>query len=165
MTKRRLSDSDLPVFFDEIVSRALAELSARSVDVHTFAFYHDHESAAVSICVDTKANSEVVQERQNEYALRQFGEAIDAGDLKLARLWKTDQDRSYSLGDFAEVNLCRVDLPRVAIDGNFYLAMIRTLMRRRGEIATLSSCPSNLMFCSSGANDEVEFLWRFDPND
>src|SRR5207248_6539416 len=61
--------------FDAVLSRAIREVRDRRIDVYTFAFYHDHESAAVSVCVDTEPSSARLVLSQNAYRIRQFAEA------------------------------------------------------------------------------------------
>jgi len=46
--------------------------------VYTFALYHDHESAAVSVCVDTEANSRRVVAHTNRYNMKHFTEVADS---------------------------------------------------------------------------------------
>ncbi|TDP61420.1 hypothetical protein [Roseateles toxinivorans] len=43
--------------FSEVLANAISEVKRRQVPVFTFALYHDHESKAVSVCVDTEENS------------------------------------------------------------------------------------------------------------
>ena len=89
--------------FDEVLSNAIDELRECGTRVYTFAFYHDHESAAVSVCVDTEANSRRFVAKSNAYRIRHFAKAVSAGNLKSAALWNANTGRSLSLGDFAMV--------------------------------------------------------------
>jgi len=41
----------------DVLDRAIAEVRSRGIAVYTFALYFDHESPALSVCVDTAANS------------------------------------------------------------------------------------------------------------
>lgn len=144
--------------FVNVVDRALAETRSRSIRVYTFAFYHDHESAAVSVCVDTRDNSDRVVRGINKYNSRHFLEAVDAGDLETAALWQANVGRNLSLGDFAAVNLARTALPddRPGFD---YGAMVRAVMSRHEEIRALSLDPSLTLLACSGPEDEVALVW------
>ena len=52
-----MASNRLDSLFDDVLTRAIAEVRASGIDVYTFAFYHDHESAAVSVCADTERSS------------------------------------------------------------------------------------------------------------
>lgn len=144
--------------FVDVVDRALAETRSRSIKVYTFAFYHDHESAAVSVCVDTQDNSDRVARSINDYNCRHFRKAIDAGNLEMAALWQANTGRSLSLGDFTAVNLARTDLPqdRSGVD---YLAMVRAIMARHEEIRAQSLDPRLTLLACSGPEEEVALVW------
>src|SRR4051812_44654210 len=96
--------------FDDVLSRAIPEVRAAGIDVFTFSFYHDHESAAVSICVDTEASSIRLVRSQNASSIRHFADAVSRGDLRKAALFKANVGRSLSLGDFEMVNVARTDI-------------------------------------------------------
>jgi hypothetical protein len=103
--------------FEKILEEAIAEVRARRVPVFTFALYHDHESAAVSVCVDTEENSKKVVQSINSFNMKYFTKAVRSGDLKDAALWRANIGRSLSLGDFTMVNVARRDLGKVAVNG------------------------------------------------
>jgi hypothetical protein len=150
--------------FAEVLSQAIDEVRNRGTPVYTFAFYHDHESAAVSVCVDTEANSLRSVAKSNAHSLRYFVEAMDAGDLKAAALWKANVGRNLSLGDFALVNVARTALDRITPVKGFHLGMVRALWERRQHVAALSPAPDRLLFCCSSAREEVEYMWSLGPS-
>jgi hypothetical protein len=155
--------TDADRLFDDVLSRAIAEVRERRTDVYTFAFYHDHESAAVSICVDTEVSSARSVVGQNLFRIKHFATAVAEGNLRRAALWRSNTGRNLSLGDFALVNVARTGLGPLLPDDHFYLAMIRAVRHREREILALTSDPVRLLFCASSADDEVGYLWTPDP--
>jgi hypothetical protein len=155
-------NSEARRLFDDVLSRAIPEVRDRRVGVYTFAFYHDHESAAVSVCVDTEASSARLVLSQNAFRIRHFAEAVSRGDLRKAVMWKANIGRSLSLGDFELVNVARAKMGGIAPDDSFYLEMIRALRSREREIVPLASDPQRLLFCSSSAGAEVGYVWSAD---
>jgi len=145
------------VFFEDLIDQALVE--AKGLDIYTFAIYHDQESGFVSICIDTKENSERHIAESNEYCMKYFYQMIDKGDLKQAALWQAKIGRSLSLGDFTAVNLTRKEIGDIAIDDSFYLTMVKAIREKSGNIATQSTFGSSLLFCCSTANEEVGLAW------
>jgi len=145
--------------FTDVLSTAIEEVRKLGTPVYTFAFYHDHESAAVSVCVDTEANSLSSVMASNAYGMKYFAKAVETGNLKSAALWNANIGRSLSLGDFVLVNVARTKLDGIEPNNGFHLAMVRALWERQQQIAKLSPTPERLLFCCSGANDEVEFMW------
>lgn len=144
--------------FVNVVDRALAEARSRSIRVYTFAFYHDHESAAVSVCVDTQDNSERVVRGINAYNSKHFFEAVETRDLKMAALWQANTGCSLSLGDFAAVNLARTELPG-NLRGVDYCAMVHAVMVRHEEVRLQSLDPSRTLLACSGPEEEVALVW------
>ena len=144
--------------FEDVVDRALAEVRVRAIRIYTFAFYFDHESAAVSVCVDTRDNSDCVVRGINAYNLRHFCKAVDSSDLKVAALWQANTGRSLSFGDFAAVNLARTDLPPEMLAVNF-CAMVRAVMARHEEIRVQSLDSSLTLLACSGPEEEVALVW------
>ena len=155
--------TDPDVLVADVLVRAIAEVRSRAVDVFTFALYHDHESAAVSVCVDTEINSARFVSSQNAFYASRFVDAVAKGDLQTASLFRANAGRSLSLGDFEMANVARTDLRRVRADDSFYLSMVRTLRGAEREIGGLSRHPQRLLFCASSANDEVGYLWTAEP--
>jgi hypothetical protein len=144
---------------DKVLREAIAAVRSKGVRVYTFAFYHDHESRAVSVCVDTEESSKRLVASSNAFSQEYFWSAISDSDLKAAGLWNANTGGSLSLGDFALVNLARTDLPRGRITAELYLEMIRATRAMEPEIVALATSPESLLFCTSGANDEVAFTW------
>ena len=158
-----MDTTDPARLFDDVLARAIPEVRARGIDVFTFALYHDHESAAVSICVDTEPSSTRLVLSQNAFNIRHFADAVAKGDLRKAALFKANVGRSLSLGDFEMVNVARTDLGRIRPDDQFYLSMIRALRAREREIVPLARDPQRLLFCASSAGAEVGYLWTAEP--
>lgn len=146
-------------FLEAVLKAAIAEVKMKNVSVFTFAFYHDHESDAISVCVDTEENSAKVVESMNSYNLRYFLKAISSGDLKHASLWKANVGRSLSLGDFVMVNVARTDIGDSVTDDRFYLLMLQALVAVQGEIAQLSRNPERMVLACSGPDEEVGYVW------
>lgn len=142
-----------------VLQHALAEIRQKSIPVYTFALYHDHESNAVSVCVDTEESSSKCVASMNRFNMKYFTQAIAGKDLKAASLWQANIGRSLSLGDFALVNSGRTDLGKIKGTSAFYLAMIKALMSVESDIIALSSNPQKLVFACSGPNDEVAYVW------
>ena len=150
--------------FADVLSNAIGDVRDRGTPVYTFAVYHDHESAAVSVCVDTEANSLRFVTESNAYGIKRFAKAVAAGDLRAAVVWSTNVGRSLPLGDFALVNVARANLNGITPGEGFHLAMVRALWERQRQVADLSPAPEQLLFCCSGAKVEVEHMWLFDPS-
>jgi hypothetical protein len=142
-----------------VLTKAIEEVRRSGIDVFTFAFYHDHESGAVSICADTETRSRQSVRSHNAFVIKYFIEALNHGDLKKMALFNANTGRSLSLGDFELVNVARTRLGRVRPDEAFYMAMIRTLRATEPEILELSSDPQRVLFCASSADAEVGFTW------
>jgi hypothetical protein len=145
--------------FEAVLEAALREVAARALPVFTFALYHDHESAAVSVCVDTEESSARAVASMNRYNMGYFAKAIAKGDLKAAGLWQANIGRSLSLGDFALVNAARTPLGPVAVNEEFYLSMVKAVMAVQQQVLSLSPHPERLVFACSGADDEVAYVW------
>ncbi|WP_124451366.1 hypothetical protein [Paucibacter sp. KBW04] len=145
--------------FDAVLDGALREIAAKQLPVYTFALYHDHESEAVSVCVDTEENSAKAASAINRYNRGYFSQAVANGDLMSARLWQANIGRSLSLGDFALVNVARTPLPAGAFSPDFYLSMVRSVMSVERRVAMLSPHPERLLFACSGPDAEVSYVW------
>lgn len=158
--KKAQPTASLQDFFDDVIARAIAEIRKARLPLYTFAFYHDHESYAVSVCADTAESSSKSVAANNEAIGKYFLRAVSDGDLKEIGSWSANHGRSLSLGDFAMVNVARTDFDaRVRTGKDFYLAMIRAVISRESEIVTLAAHPQQLIFCCSGPKDEVAFIW------
>ena len=142
-----------------VLDRAISEIQASKLPLYTFAFYHDHESAAISVCADTEENSRQQLRASNAYSAPRFLSAVRDGDLDTASLWQANIGRSLSLGDYSMVNVARTDLGDVSVSGDFHLAMIRAVVERHDAIADLALDPDEVILVCSGPSDEVEYVW------
>jgi hypothetical protein len=149
---------------NEVLDRAILEVKDAAIRVFTFAAYHDHESGAVSVCVDTRANSADSIARSNRFTARSFRQAVQNNDLEMAALWTPKFGHSLSLGDFAKVNVARADLDDPEVGEPFYRALIQALVAREAEVRRLADDPNDLLFCCSGPKAEVEFTWMATPS-
>lgn len=154
---------DLQHLFDDVLSRAIAEVRGAAIDVYTFAFYHDHESAAVSVCVDTEVSSGRLVRSQNAFRVGHFADAVARGDLEEAELFKANVGRSLSLGDFEMVNVARTGIGGVRVGDEFYLQMIRAVRAREAEVVAMARDVGRLLFCTSSAESEVGYMWAAGP--
>lgn len=145
--------------FESVLDRALQAVKARSLPVFTFALYHDHESGAVSVCVDTEENSARRVASTNRYNMKHFMKAVAVGDLKRAKLWQANVGRSLSLGDFVLVNAARTELGSIEADEGFYVAMLRSLVAAEARVVALSPEPERVLFACSGPDDEIAYVW------
>lgn len=143
-------------FLDDVLLAALSELRSNPLDLYTIAFYHDHESRAVSICADTKSKSQQTVRNANVWSMKYFAQQIDDGNLEDAAMFQANTGRSLSLGDFAKVNLARTGIPHdVTIDDEFYLGMVKTMIRHQRAISAMAAPKEELRFCCSTADAEV----------
>jgi hypothetical protein len=145
--------------FSEALASAIAEAKQHQIPIFTFALYHDHESNAVSVCVDTEENSGKVVRSINDYNMKHFLSAARAGDLKSASLWQANIGRNLSLGDFSLVNLSRRPLGTTRVNDQFYVEMVQAVVAVQSQVAALSSEPQRLVFACSGADSEVGYVW------
>lgn len=147
-------------FLEDVLLAALAELRSDPIDLYTIAFYHDHESRAVSICADTKSKSLQTVRAGNAWSMKHFARHIDDGNLEDAAMFQANPGRSLSLGDFAKVNLARTDIPRdVTIDDQFYLGMVKTMIRHQRAILAMAAVKEELLFYCSTDVSEVGLVW------
>ena len=147
--------------YREMIEKAIQYLAQKKIDIYTFAFYHDHESFAVSICVDTLIDSENAVKSSNSFKMEQFYSAIYSNEIKGLILNKLDTGRSFSLGDFTCVNLSRKDIPEeMIITDQFYFDMIKAINEKKDKIIALSTKPEEVVFCCSTEDDEVGIIWK-----
>ena len=147
-------------FLRNVLQRAIAELKEEKTLVYTFAFYHDHESGAVSVCADTLENSREAVENANSFNMKYFSEFLEEGDYEELELWQANIGRNLSLGDFAYVNIARYELPEgCEINEGFYLAMVRAVISVQEEVLGIAASREELIFCCSGADSEVALVW------
>ncbi len=147
-------------FLQEVLRKAIAELESNPIPIFTFAFYHDHESSAVSVCIDTEDSSREHVRKSNQWSMGYFSEHIGEGNLDEACLFQANTGRSFSLGDFACVNLARTQLPAgTNPDESFYLAMVKAIIASQNEILAHAHIPENVIFCCSSPESEVGLIW------
>lgn len=145
----------------EVIENGIAQCSRLNLSIYTFALYYDHESAAVSVCVDTRANSQKTVRQINRHSYQYFQKHVAACDLSAAGLWCANTGRSLSLGDFVLVNAGRQEVE--SDNPEIYLAMVKGLLAAQARIMALAESPEELLLCCSGPNDEVEYWWSPDP--
>lgn len=107
--------------FKKIIFEGLKKAQIRSVDIFTFALYHDHESHVVTVCIDTIESSKRSVLSSNNFSKQQFLKAIVNGNVESAKLWNANGGRSFSLGDFSIVNASEVYAPRKPSKDTFYI--------------------------------------------
>lgn len=147
-------------FIEKIIDQALSESECKQIPIYTFALYFDHESLALSACIDTEENSKATVARINTYNRKYFFQAVASGDLKGASLWLANAGRSLSLGDFHMVNMAREELPAgVSPNQEFFVSVVQTLVISERKIAAQAESPQSLLLCSSGMSGEVEYWW------
>jgi len=146
-------------FLGSVVDMGLALAKHQRVDIYTVAFYLDHESHAVSLCIDTLESSTTFVRRGNAKAREFFVQALERGDIQSASRRWANAGRSLSLGDFAVVNAGREDLGHIPQDSSLILDMVRVLESRRNMIAGLSTRPSEVLLASSTLHAEVGLVW------
>jgi hypothetical protein len=144
---------------ENVLRQAVAEVALSGTEVFTFALYFDHESSALSVCVDTEVNSAKTVAQINRYNAKYFHQAVGAADLKMAELWQANAGRSLSLGDFALVNVARTDVPPSAVNEQFFLGLVEELVRVEDRVVQLAPTPEKLVFACSSANEEVAYVW------
>ncbi len=142
-----------------VLRQALVEVASSGAAVFTFALYLDHESSALSVCVDTEANSARTVAQINRYNTKYFHRAVEAQDFKSAGLWQANVGRSLSLGDFALVNVARTEVPAGAVNEQFFLHLVEELVRVEDQVVQLAPVREKLIFACSSADEEVAYVW------
>ena len=156
--------TDIAAFLTGVIKTALLELADEPVHVFTFAFYHDHESNAISVCIDTMESSERSIRAGNHWANPRFRDHVLKGDWDQARSFQSEHGRSLSLGDFARVNLARTDIPdEIVTDETFHLEMVRAVIRNEDAILRFAQTPEDVLFCCSSVDSEVGMVWSSLP--
>ncbi len=151
---------NMRALIENVIDQALAAAKQRNIAVYTFALYYDHESPAISVCIDTEEQSKATVSRINTYNRKYFIPAVAAGDLQGALLWLSNTGRSLSLGDFHSVNLARADLSAdFSPDQNFFVSLVQALAAAEAKIALQAAAPQSLLLCCSGSKSEVEYWW------
>jgi hypothetical protein len=160
-------------FLDRTMKVALEALGADPLPIYTFAFYHDHESATVSVCVDTKESSDRLIARRKKFAMKQLPKQVRKGNLEHAKLFNVQTGHSTGLGDFARKNLARAKIPggllnddRIPADATaFCAAMFEAVVAHQDEILALAPDPDDVIFCCSLEDAEVGLVWAAVPKE
>jgi len=142
--------------FDQLIDEALNR--SKITNIYTLALYHDHESAMVSVRIDTEENSIKKVHESNKYSMRNLQRLIGESNLKEALLWQANVGRNLSLGDFTEVNVSEREIEMKVTD-SFYLSMITALNNKAASIMERSTHSESLLFCCSTEQDEVGLVW------
>ena len=151
--------SDIQHIADQVIGAALDEASKEGLRIYTLALYFDHESPALSVCMDTKENSIRQVKEQNAYSAKYFQKFIGAGDLEQAALWQANVGRNLSLGDFARVNVARTPVAQADMSQGDFLSLIRCLMSHEREVRKLAEIADELVLCCTSPTDEVGIVW------
>lgn len=150
----------MQTLIEKVIDQALREAKQGRAPIHTFALYFDHDSPAISVCIDTEENSKATVARINAYNRKHFSSAIGSGDLKSASLWLANTGRSLSLGDFHMVNVARKELLETfSPDHAFFVSLVQTLAGAEAKIAAQAADRQSLLLCCSGMDSEVEYWW------
>ena len=142
---------------EKLIDNALKQ--AEGLDIFTFAIYHDHESEFVSVCIDTKENSNRQVEEMNIYNMKHFRRVVSEGNLEEAALWQANVGRNLSLGDFQAVNIVECDIKNNQVNKSFYLGMVKAIENKSSAISQQSSHGNSLLFCCSTDAEEVGLTW------
>ena len=142
-----------------IVENAISFASERQINVYTFSLYLDHESRAVSVCIDTYDNSKNTVTRQNLCNSSYFRRFVNEGNIESAVLWCANPGRNLSLGDYSYVNVAREDLLVNKSDNEICEIMLKTLISCEEAISKLSNEPEELLVSCSTADDELGLIW------
>lgn len=151
---------NLNSILDEMINESLQIIKKENASIYTFAFYHDHETEAISICIDTEENSNKQITSSNDYSKKYFQENLKNGDMKSLQLWNFNTGRNFSLGDFSYVNIVYKKLDKRFITPDMYLNMIKSIERNKSKILTYSQSSKKVVFCCSSENNEVEYIWQ-----
>jgi hypothetical protein len=152
--------SALAKFLSDVIKAALKDIREDPFPIYTFAFYHDHESGMVSVCVDTKESSAQHVRTGNRQFMDYFAQHIQRGSLQEASLFQANVGRNLSLGDFAAVNVAETDLDEdIVTDESFYIEMARAVIAHQKEILEFAPHPDEVVFCCSSTDSEVGLIW------
>ncbi|WP_339847788.1 hypothetical protein [uncultured Halopseudomonas sp.] len=145
--------------FKKIIHDGLSKAKAKSVDIYTFALYHDHESHFATVCIDTIESSKRSVISSNEFSKKYFMRSIMSGELPSPGAWNANGGRSFSLGDFALVNVSEVKVARLPKLPDFYIDMVLAIEETRALIEKQSTHGPQLLYCCSTENNEVGLVW------
>ncbi len=146
-------------FFDDMIDESLRKFN-KEKSIYTFAFYHDHESDAVSICIDTEDNSMKKVSESNENTKKYFYSFLEQGDMDSLKLWNFQTGRNFSLGDFSLVNIVYKNIEKELISPSIYLEMIKSIERNKSKILKYSKNPEKVFFYCSSESNEVQYIWQ-----
>ncbi len=143
-----------------MIDTALEKVEKSDLDIYTFSFYHDHESGYITVCIDSRENSEINVKSQNRFSSKYFTESISNKDLKNALLWQANTGRNLSLGDFSAVNVVSIEINPESISGDdFYLSMVDAIQAKTEKIRKLSKSPDDIIYTCSTMDNEVGLIW------
>ena len=142
-----------------VLSTAVEFSKGTPVAVFTVSFYLDHESRAISVCLDTRENSKTQVEKTNLYNSQHFHRHVSEGDIRAAQLWQANIGRNLSLGDFAYVNVGREPLVEAVDDVALCKAMVEALVDYEREVVAVAESPKELLLSCSTVGDEVGLVW------
>jgi len=147
--------------FDEMIEEALKICEQKNINIYTFCFYHDHESKAFSICIDTEEKSKITILQSNEFTKKYFHEELKTGNLEGLKNWCFQHGRSFSLGDF---RYCNIVYKKIGTNSEIvkenYIEMINSIEKYKEKIKNYSINPDNIFFACSSENNEVEYIWQ-----
>jgi len=147
--------------FDQMIKQSVLIAKSKNIKIYTFAFYYSHEDSAISVCIDDFQNSQKALLGTKKWAADQFLRCYRAGDIEAAvsfGRW-TVGGRNLSVGDFVLRNLAWNPISKLKNYKNFALAIVRAVERNFDEIASQAVQGENLVFCCSGKDDEVQYVW------
>lgn len=145
--------------FEQLIHTALS--TENQLNIYTLALHYDPVTDCVSVCIDSKSNSDHQVREQNAYNMKFFKKILDQGNLNEAALWQANVGRNLILGDFRAVNIAETPISGEQVDHKFYLDMAQALMNQADLIASHSRHGSELLFCSSTVQDEVGLIWSY----
>lgn len=151
--------TDLQDIADSVIRTAIDKAAKEGFRIYTFALYFDHESPALSVCMDSKENSLQKVSEQNSYSAKYFHKFIGAGDLEQAALWQVNVGRNLSLGDFAKVNVARKDVGQVELSSGDCVSLVSRVIAYESAIRELAEESNELVFCCTSPTDEVGIVW------
>jgi hypothetical protein len=143
----------------DVIKKALHESASIGIPIHTFALYYDHESPALSVCIDTVEASREQAHRFNSWAYKYFHDSVIDGELQGAAKWQANGGRNMDVGGFAYINLQRQDFLRKQGGKRFYQGLLKALLSQQHLVAEQAPSRSDLILCCTGPNYEVEFVW------
>ncbi len=106
---------------EDIIKEALLVVEKQKIDIFTFCLYHDHESRAIAVCIDTKENSKRFLVESNAWKKKYFYEKLTEENIEELKLWNFESGRSFSLGDYSYKNIGRIKIDNLgSLGANLY---------------------------------------------